>query len=89
MEFDFSGTAIGILVVAGYDVGIIEFSIDGKKPRRLDQFTQWSGGLHIPWAYMLDTELEPTKHKLTLRTTEVKNPRSKGNALRIVKFLAN
>ncbi|MHC4744765.1 MAG: GDSL-type esterase/lipase family protein, partial [Planctomycetota bacterium] len=58
LELDFEGTAVGVLVVAGCDVGITEFGIDGGKARRLDQFTQWSGGLHIPWAYMLDTELE-------------------------------
>jgi len=89
LELDFNGTAVGILVVAGPDVGIIEYTIDRSKPRRLDQFTKWSSALNIPWAYMFDTELEPTKHKLLLRTTDTKNPRSKGNAVRIVKFLVN
>ncbi|MCK4294422.1 MAG: prolyl oligopeptidase family serine peptidase [Planctomycetes bacterium] len=89
LELDFSGTAIGILVVAGPDVGVIEFSIDGGKVRQLDQLTRWSSFLHIPWAYMLDAELKPGSHKLTLKTTDKKHPNSKGHAARIVKFLAN
>lgn len=89
IKLDFTGTAIGILVVAGYDVGILEYSIDNAPAQTLDQFTQWSGGLHIPWAYMLQADLEPGKHRLTLRTTDKKNENSKGHAARIVKFLAN
>jgi len=89
LELDFRGRAVGLLVVAGPDVGVIEYSIDRGAPRRLDQFTQWSSHLHIPWAYMLETSLEPGSHKLALKTTDAKSPESKGNALRIVKFLVN
>ena len=89
LKLAFTGTAVGLLEVAGFDVGVIEFSIDGGPFRRLDQFTQWSGGLHIPWAYLLDAGLEPGPHELTLRTTDAKNPKSLGHACRIVRFLAN
>jgi len=57
--------------------------------RKLDQFTQWSGGLHIPWAYIFDAELKPGDHELTLRTSAAKNPKSQGHAARILQFLAN
>ena len=89
IKLDFTGTAIGILVVAGFDAGILEYSIDNAPAKSIDQFTQWSGGLHIPWAYMLESELKPGNHTLTLRTTNKKNDQSKGFACRIVKFLAN
>jgi len=89
LELDFKGTAVGILVVAGPDVGVLEFTIDRGSRRRLDQFTKWSHSLHIPWAYILDAELKPGPHKLTLTTTDQKHPNSKGYAVRIVKFLAN
>jgi pimeloyl-ACP methyl ester carboxylesterase len=89
LALDFTGTAVGICVVAGPDVGIVEYSIDGGPVAKTDQFTQWSTGLHIPWAYMLATELSNGEHTLTLRTSTEKNESSKGHACRIVKFLAN
>lgn len=89
LTLTFTGTAIGLLEAAGYDVGVIEFAIDGRPPRRVDQFTQWSHDLHIPWVYMLNADLEPGRHELTLRTTDQKHPKSEGHAARIVAFLAN
>ena len=87
LRLKFNGTAVGLLVVAGPDAGILEYRIDGGELRRLDQFTQWSPKLHIPWAYMLATELTDGEHELTLRTADKKNPDSIGHAARIVKFL--
>ncbi len=89
LTLDFEGTAVGLLLTAGPDVGILEYSIDGKTYPPLDQFTQWSKGLHIPWAYMLATDLSLGKHQLTLTTCKSHNEKSTGNACRIVKFLAN
>ncbi len=89
LKLDFSGTAIGMLMVIGPDVGILEYTIDGKEPERIDPFTEWSYRLHIPWALMLKADLEPGEHQLEIRTTEAKNEESIGNALRIVKFLVN
>jgi hypothetical protein len=89
LKLKFTGTAIGVLEVAGYDVGVLEFSIDGGPFRKLDQFTQWSAGLHIPWAYIFDAELKPGDHELTLRMSSDRNPKSQGHAARILQFLAN
>ena len=89
LKLDFTGTAVGLLVVAGPDVGLLEFQVDGGPFREVDQLTQWSGHLHIPWAYMLDADLEPGQHELILRTSDKKNPKSRGHAARIVKFLVN
>lgn len=85
----FKGTAVGILVVAGPDVGVLEFSINGRPYESLDQFTRWSNRLHIPWAYILDADLPHGDHELVLRTTSKKNAESGGHAARIVKFLVN
>ena len=85
----FTGTAIGLPMVAGPDVGVIEFSIDGGPPKTLDQFTKWSKGLHIPWIYMLETDLVPGVHTLTLRTTNSKNSQSTGYACRFRYFAVN
>ncbi|MCK5712952.1 MAG: SGNH/GDSL hydrolase family protein, partial [Hyphomicrobiaceae bacterium] len=89
LKLKFHGTAVGLLVVAGPDAGVLEYRVDGGAFRQLDQFTQWSPKLHIPWAYMLATELAGGEHELTLRTADKKNPDSLGHAARIVKFLVN
>jgi sialidase-1 len=89
LKLKFTGTAIGIFVTAGPDAGIIEFSIDDSSFRQIDLFTRWSPNLHLPWAYILDAELDPGPHELTLKTTDRKNPKSTGHACRIVHFLVN
>ena len=89
LKLYFKGTAVGLLVVAGPDVGVLEYRINGGPYRAVDQFTQWSEGLHIPWAYLLEADLAQGEHELTLRTTSKKNTDSHGHAARIVKFLAN
>lgn len=85
----FDGTAIGLPMIAGPDVGVIEFSIDGAEPKRLDQFTRWSKGLHIPWIYVLESDLPSGEHVLTLRTTVEKNENSTGFACRFRYFAVN
>ncbi len=87
--FDFEGTAVGLRVVAGPDVGMLEYSIDGEAYEPLDQFTPWSERLHIPWAYMLATDLKPGGHRLELRISDKKNEKSTGHAARIQEFLVN
>lgn len=89
LTLEFEGQAIGILVTAGPDAGMLEYTIDGKEYPVLDQFTRWSGGLHIPWVYMLDDELEPGNHTLTLKTGSARNEKSVGNSTRIQQFLVN
>ena len=89
LKLYFKGTAVGILVVAGPDVGVLEYRINGGPYRAVDQFTRWSEHLHIPWAYILEADLAQGEHELTLRTTSKKNADSRGYAARIVKFLAN
>ena len=56
LAFDFTGKAIGILVAAGPDVGMLEYSIDGSFYKTIDQFTTWSKQLHLPWLYILEDE---------------------------------
>lgn len=85
----FRGKAIGIAVAAGPDAGLIEYSIDGGPIKRLDLFTRWSSQLHLPWYYVLNSELVKGKHILVLRISEHKNPESQGNYCRIKYFFIN
>ncbi|MFA5244875.1 MAG: sulfatase-like hydrolase/transferase [Pedobacter sp.] len=89
LSLNFAGKAIGICIASGPDAGIIEYSIDGGDFKKLDLFTQWSSGLHLPWYLMLDDQLSDGKHILKLRIASDKNSNSKGNACRILHFLVN
>lgn len=88
-SLNFKGRAIGILVAAGPDVGILEYSIDGSYYKELDLYTQWSSWLHLPWLYILEDQLSNSEHHLVIRMTEHKNEASKGNACRIFTFAVN
>ena len=89
LEFEFSGTAVGICIASGPDAGKIEYSIDGKPYQTVDLYTQWSSFIHLPWYIVLDDQLKRKKHKLTVVMSSVKNDKSKGNACRILHFLVN
>jgi len=89
MKLDFTGKTIGICIASGPDAGMIEYSIDGAAFKKTDLYTEWSGGLHLPWYIMLNDELDDKKHTLTIRTLSEKNGKSKGNACRILHFLVN
>jgi len=89
LRFKFEGTAVGVFVAAGPDAGIIAYSVDGKPYRERDLFTQWSPGLHLPWAHVLEAGLARGPHELALRIADKRNPQSIGNACRIAHFLVN
>jgi sialidase-1 len=89
LKFKFKGSAVGICIASGPDAGIIEYSIDGQDFQSVDLFTQWSGGLHLPWYIMLNDELKNKKHTLQIRMSSENNKKSKGHACRILHFLVN
>ena len=89
IKLKFKGKAVGIAVAAGPDAGMIEYSIDGSKYKTMDLFTKWSKQLHLPWYYVLESELKSKSHKLVIRISERKNPGSTGTACRIKHFFIN
>lgn len=89
LKLKFKGTAIGLFITSGPDAGILEYSIDGADFKEVDQLTQWSKQLHLPWLIMLEDELMDTMHMLTLRLSAHKNPESIGNTCRIQQFAVN
>lgn len=89
-QFEFNGTAVGLFNAAGPDAGMIEFKIDHGEWTKQDLYTKWSGGLHIPWLYVLAAELNPKeKHILHVRIAKENNSKSKGHACRIVHLAVN
>lgn len=89
LTYTFTGTDIGILLPAGPDIGDIRYSVDGGTEKTLSLYTSWSGSLHIPFVYMLETELAPGEHTITITAADTKHANSKGNAVRIQSFLVN
>lgn len=88
-EFDFDGTAAGLLITAGPDAGRVEFSIDGGDYRTIETFTRWSAGLHLPWALILDDGLPDGPHNVKVRIAADHDARATGTALRVFHLLLN
>ena len=89
LTLHFEGRAVGIMVAAGPDAGMIEFSIDGGRWQTLDLFTAWSGQLYLPWYYTLAAELEPGSHTLKVRISKEKNHKSLGHGCILKSFYVN
>lgn len=89
IEFSFIGKAVGICAVTGPDAGMVEYTIDGKYKGEVDLYTPWSHGYNIPWFVVFKHDLKPSKHLLQVRVIDKRNPKSEGNACRIIHFLVN
>ena len=85
----FEGRGVGLFLTAGPDAATIEYRIDRGPWKTRDTFTRWSRGLHLPWALMLEAELESGPHELELRVAEKGNPAAAGAALRVRDILVN
>jgi lysophospholipase L1-like esterase/pimeloyl-ACP methyl ester carboxylesterase len=85
----FNGRAVGLFVAAGPDAGVLSYRIDGGPAKTLDLFTKWSPSLHIPWVYVLESELASGEHTLAIEIADQRNESSTGNACRIVRLLVN
>lgn len=89
LTLDFDGQAIGLYVLAGPDAGRVEYSIDGGDFKMAELFHRFSKGLHYPRTVMLATGLKRGAHRLTMRVAKSSHQASKGNAVRILEFVAN
>ncbi len=89
VKLNFTGIGIGVFVAAGPDTGSVEYRVDEGDWQNQSLFTEWSSGLHLPWAKMLASELTAGNHTLELRVGQQADERSKGHAIRIIHFLIN
>ncbi|MFM9015996.1 MAG: SGNH/GDSL hydrolase family protein [Verrucomicrobiota bacterium] len=87
--FDFKGTGCGLFIATGPDAGQIEFSVDGGAWKTLETYTSWSGNLHLPWALILDDQLQEGDHAVRVRILPSRSPKSTGTALRVFHLLLN
>lgn len=89
LTLSFTGTAIGMAVVAGPDAGIIEYAIDKSNWKTINLYTEWSSRLYLPWYVLFGSELKNKQHFLQLKLSNEQPAGSKGHACRIVHFLVN
>lgn len=88
LQLDFTGHAVGVLVAAGPDAGVLEWSLDGGAWQRVDLHTRWSGELHLPWSHVLAAGLDDAGHRLRLRPAGRSGASGPvGHAARILHFL--
>ena len=83
----FDGACCGVMVNAGPDAGVLQWSIDGGEAHRVDLYTPWSGGLHLPYSFVFAAGLPDAHHELHLGVAERPAATRGGNAVRIVHFL--
>jgi hypothetical protein len=86
LTYAFEGTAFGLFLAAGRDTGVIEYSTDGGPFKQLDTWAPWSDSLNLPWPLLLEDDLSPGNHTITVRTTAHAKDRS---ALHIIHILLN
>ena len=89
LKFEFQGQAFGLYVLAGPDAGRVEYSVDGSEFKTAELYHRHSSGLHYPRTVMLATDLEQGQHQVTLKVSEDRHAKSKGNAVRILEFVTN
>jgi hypothetical protein len=85
----FSGPAVDAFVLAGPDAGTVEASVDGGAAKEIDLFHRYSGGLNYPRTVMFADGLTKGEHTVTLKVSDKRNSRSKGNACSILYFVVN
>jgi lysophospholipase L1-like esterase len=85
----FEGSAIGAFILAGPDAGMVEASVDGAAPVKVNLFHSYSKGLHYPRTVMFADGLSNGTHTLRLTVSGDKDPSSTGHAFRALHFVVN
>ncbi|MNI29427.1 hypothetical protein D3C73_832430 [compost metagenome] len=83
----FTGTAIGLSMLAGMDNGDIDYSIDGGAYQTVQLFDQYCTKFYRPKIVMLSDDLISGKHIIDIRISKDKHEESIGHAVRILKLL--
>lgn len=89
LTLDFTGTAVGLYLIAGFDAGTIEYAIDGGPAKTTDLFDSYCTRFHRPVHRVLADSLSPGAHRLVLKVTGAQHAQSTGHAVRLLQFLVN
>ncbi|MBO7743472.1 hypothetical protein I8J29_04655 [Paenibacillus sp. MWE-103] len=85
----FQGTAAGIAVLAGMDLGDIEFAIDGGRYEPMRLFDSRCASFYRPKIVLLAEGLVPGGHTIDIRIAADMPALSTGRCVRILYFLVN
>ncbi|MBM7567792.1 SGNH/GDSL hydrolase family protein [Paenibacillus sacheonensis] len=88
-SLEFHGTAIGFTVLAGMDLGDIEYAIDGGDFELIRLFDPMCAEFYRPKTVLLAEGLTSGRHGLDVRIAVDKAEASTGFAVRILHFLVN
>ncbi|MGO4268493.1 SGNH/GDSL hydrolase family protein [Paenibacillus sp. TAF58] len=87
--FTICGQGAGLLHFCGPDTGIFEYSLDGEAFQEANPFDEWCLTVTRPVITLFPFQEERKQIQLTIRNTGLKDERSTGTALRVVKLLYN
>ena len=85
----FTGTAVGVYVLAGPDAGQVEFKIDGGEWQTAELYHRFSKGLHYPRTVVLASGLKPSDHTIEFRVAATRHAESRGTAVRVLAVAVN
>ncbi|MBB6735930.1 SGNH/GDSL hydrolase family protein [Cohnella zeiphila] len=88
-RFDFYGTAVGFSMLAGIDLGNVDYSIDGGPFQTAELFDEKCADFYRPKIVLLADSLAPGAHSLDIRISESRHALSEGHAVRLLNFLVN
>lgn len=88
-SLDWTGTAVGVFVLAGPDAGQLEYRIDDGPWQTQELYHRFSRGLHYPRTVVLASGLPDQEHRLDIRVGEDTHTSSKGHAVRILEYAVN
>ncbi|MEG1553350.1 MAG: GDSL-type esterase/lipase family protein [Kiritimatiellia bacterium] len=66
-SMDFTGSIMGVYIVASPESAVLEYSVDGAKWNSVDTFTRWSSYICMPWPFILEKNLSEGKHTVQFR----------------------
>lgn len=87
LEFEFSGSVVGVYWMMAEDSGDIVFSTDGGEPKTVRSWDEYCLSFSRAGSCILASGLEPGKHRLNITVSDKKSEKSTGNAVRIAAFM--
>jgi acyl-CoA thioesterase I len=89
-SFTIEGQSAGLLLLCGPDTGIFEYSIDdGNSFHPVNLFDGWCENLFRPIIALFPIQDDRKSMRVTIRNTAMKDDRSAGTTLRVLKLLSN
>ncbi|WP_195724446.1 SGNH/GDSL hydrolase family protein [Paenibacillus monticola] len=88
-SFTVTGQGAGLVLLIGPDTGIFEYSVNGSPYTAVNMFDDWCLNAYRPLPAMFPIRDQREKLHVTVRNTGMKDERSLGSGLRILKLLCN